>query len=70
MCLHGAAFAIPFNLQHGHVLKKLKFDLSVGSEGKIFATILLLRAKYLLPYRCIRDSIKFDMQHDRVLNKV
>ena len=29
-----------------------------------------LRAKYLLPCICIRDSIKFDLQHDHVLKKL
>ena len=29
-----------------------------------------LRAKYLLPCCCIRDSLLFDMQHDHVLKKL
>ena len=28
-----------------------------------------LRAKYLLPWCCIHDSLKFDMQNDHVLKK-
>ena len=55
-------------MQHNHVLKKLNFDLftlSLGSLGKED-----LRAKYLLPCRCIHDSLKFNIQHDRVLIKL
>ena len=29
-----------------------------------------LRAKYLLPWCCIHDSLKFDMQNDHVLKKL
>ena len=45
----------PPRMQHDHVLKKINFDLlnpypgSVRGEG--------LRAKYLLPCCCIRDSL-------------
>ena len=44
-------------MQHDHVLKKM-----VVGRG--------LRAKYLLPFCCNRDSPKFDMQHDYVLKKL
>ena len=30
----------------------------------------VLRAKYLLPWCCIHDSLKFDMQNDHVLKKL
>ena len=29
-----------------------------------------LRAKYLLPWCCIHDSLNFDMQNDHVLKKL
>ena len=29
-----------------------------------------LRPKYLLPWSCIHDSLKFDMQNDHVLKKL
>ena len=28
-----------------------------------------MQAKYLIPYCCNRDTLKFDMQHDHVLKK-
>ena len=56
-------------MQYEHVLKKLNFDhltpmvcvcvCGGGGWG--------LRSQYLLPHCCIRDYIKFDMQHDFVL---
>ena len=49
MCLHFAAFIIPyFDMQHDPVLKKLNFDLLTlppgsrrGSMGKILDTMLM-----------------------------
>ena len=29
-----------------------------------------LCAKHLLPYCCVRDSLKYDMQHDHILKKL
>ena len=54
-------------MQHDHVLKKLNFDLLTTSLG---SGVGGLRAKYLLPCCCIRDSLYFDMQHDHVLKKL
>ena len=58
-------------MQHDHVMKKLKFVLltqppgSGGREGRG------LQAKSkLLPCCCIRNYIKFDIQHKYVFEKV
>ena len=45
-CYNVAAFTIPFDVQHYHVLKKFNFDLLMregggGAAGKLFATMLL-----------------------------
>ena len=55
-------------MQSDHVLKKLNFDLLTpgsgdgGERGSV--------GKYLLPWCCINDSLKFDMQNDHVLKKL
>ena len=49
-------------MQQGHVLNKLNFDLltpRVGGGG--------LPAKYLLPFCCIGNILKFNMQYVYVL---
>ena len=55
-------------MQHDYVLKQLNFDLLTpppGSEGEWG-----LGAKYLLPYWCICDSLKFEMQNGHVMKKL
>ena len=54
-------------MQHDHVLKRLNFDLLTQSKGSGEG---VLRAKYLLPCCCIRDSLLFVMQQDNVLEKM
>ena len=52
-------------MQQDHVLNKLNFDLlapRVGSGG--------LPAKYLPPFCCIGDILKFNMQYFYVLKKL
>ena len=57
-------------MQHDHVPKQLNFDLLTQSQGQGDGVDSGLRAKYLLPYCCIRDSLKFDIEHDSSLKKV
>ena len=47
---------IPFNLIC-NMTKKIEFDT------------LTRQAKYLVPFCCIHESLKFDMQHDHILKK-
>ena len=55
-------------MQHGHILKKMKFDVlktppwSGGGGGSA--------GKYLLPCCCIPDFHYFSMQQDHVLKKL
>ena len=54
-------------MQQDHVLNKLNFDLltpRVGWRGGG------LPAKYLLPFCCIGDILKFNMQYVYVLKKL
>ena len=58
-------------MQHDHVLKKLVFFLLTPSTGSGGGEGKGLRAKSkLLPHCCIRNYIKFDIQHDHVFEKV
>ena len=58
-------------MQHDHVLKKLVFFLLTPSPGSGGGEGRGLRAKSkLLPRCCIRNYIKFDIQHDHVFKKV
>ena len=54
-------------MQHDNVLKKLNFDLLTTSPGS--GGVWGLRAKYLLPCCCFRDSLNCDMQGNHVLKK-
>ena len=54
-------------MQYEHVLKKLNFDLLTPMVCVCVCVCGGLRSQYLLPHCCIRDYIKFDMQHDFVL---
>ena len=66
ICYQVAAFAIPFDMQHDNVLKKLNFNLltprALGGG--------VLRGKNLLPCFRIHDSIQFGMQSDHILEKL
>ena len=58
-------------MQHDLILKKkVEFDLFLLAPIPMIGEGWgCLRAKYLLPCCCIRDSLYFDMQHDCVLKK-
>ena len=53
-----------FDMQHDHVLKKLKLDLLTPSQGRRGRG---LWAKCLLPCCFTRHSLKFDMHCDCIL---
>ena len=55
-------------MQSDHVLKKFNFDLLIPEQG--MGVSGALRAKYLLPWCCIHDSLKFVLQNDHVLKKL
>ena len=57
-------------MQHDHVLKKLTFDQLTHSPASRGVGEGGMQAKYLVPFCCNRDSLKFDMQHDHILKKV
>ena len=72
-CYRVAAFMIPFNLICNMTTFWKTWILTYwpqphGQGGGEMGRGL--RAKYLLPCCCISDSLKFDMQHDRVLKKL
>ena len=54
-------------MQLDYVLNKLNFDLLTPRVGWGMGGLL---AKYLLPFCCIGDILKFNMQHDHVLKKL
>ena len=56
-------------MHHGHVLKKLNFELLTQTPVSGGGTGEGLEAKHLVPCCCIRDSLLFDMQHDHVLKQ-
>ena len=64
-CIHDS---LSFDLQHDHVLKKLRFDLYTPTPGSGDGGGL--QEKCLRPSFCIPDSLKFDMQHEIVLKKL
>ena len=59
-------------MQHDHVLKKLNFDPLTPAQvqGRLGGVGGGLRAKYLLPFCCICDSLQFDMQYDHVMKRL
>ena len=54
-------------MQEDHVLNKLNFDLLTPRVGWGGGG---LPAKYLLPFYCIGDILKFNMHHGYVLKKL
>ena len=56
-------------MQHDHVQKKVNFDQLTPSPGSGEGDlgVGVSAGKYLVPFCCNHDSLKFDMQHDHVL---
>ena len=66
ICYHVAALAIPFDMQHDHVRKKLNFNLLTprgggggGAAGKIFATMCYYVTAFAIAFNLICNMTMF-----------